>query len=91
LAKSWSFRLDRGRFVRFSRGDAVVEWRIKLEARNGWREVETIEVARFNRRVVGLTAEEIGLSPEEAKRRSRVTGASIPCLLAPIKAEHELP
>ena len=35
---------------RFSRGDAVVEWRIKLEARNGWGENETIELARFNRR-----------------------------------------
>jgi hypothetical protein len=42
-----------------------VEWRIKLEARSGWGEVETIEVAHFKRRVVGLTAEEIGLSLEE--------------------------
>jgi hypothetical protein len=38
---------------RFSRGDAVVEWRIKLEARTGWGEIETIEVAHFERRVVG--------------------------------------
>ena len=45
-----------------------MEWRIKLETRSGWREVETIEVARFERRVVGLPAEEIGLSLEEAKR-----------------------
>ena len=45
-----------------------MEWRIKLEARSGWGEVETIEVARFKRRVVGLTAEEIGLSLEEAKQ-----------------------
>ena len=45
-----------------------MEWRIKLEARSGWGEVETIEVARFKRPVVGLTAEEIGLSLEEAKR-----------------------
>lgn len=45
-----------------------MEWRIKLEARSGWGEVETIEVARFQRRVVGLTAEEIGLSLEEAKQ-----------------------
>ena len=37
-----------------------MEWRIKLEATSGWGEVETIEVAHFKRRVVGLTAEEIG-------------------------------
>ena len=43
-----------------------MEWRIKLEATSGWGEVETIEVAHFKRRVVGLTAEEIGL--EEAKQ-----------------------
>ena len=30
-----------------------MEWTIKLEARSGWGEVETIEVARLNRRVVG--------------------------------------
>jgi hypothetical protein len=35
---------------RFSQGEAVVEWRIKLEARNGWGEIETIELAHFNRR-----------------------------------------
>ena len=45
-----------------------MEWRIKLEARSGWGEVETIEVAQFERRVVGLTAEEIGLSLDEAKQ-----------------------
>ncbi len=54
--------------ARFRRGAVVVEWRIKLEAKSGWGEVETIEVASFKRRVVGLTAEEIGLSLEEAKR-----------------------
>ena len=43
-----------------------MEWRIKLEATSGWGEVETIEVAHFKRRIVGLTAEEIGL--EEAKQ-----------------------
>lgn len=43
-----------------------MEWRIKLEATSGWGEVETIEAAHFKRRVVGLTAEEIGL--EEAKQ-----------------------
>jgi hypothetical protein len=43
-----------------------VEWRIKLEATSGWGEIETIAVAHFKRRVVGPTAEEIGL--EEAKQ-----------------------
>ena len=43
-----------------------MEWRIKLEATSGWGEVETIEVAHFKRRVVGSTAEEIGL--DEAKQ-----------------------
>jgi hypothetical protein len=43
-----------------------VELRIKLDATSGWGEVETIEVAYFKRRVVGSTAEEIGL--EEAKQ-----------------------
>jgi hypothetical protein len=45
-----------------------VEWRIKLKAKNGWGEVKTIELAHSNRRVVGLTAEQIGLSLDEAKR-----------------------
>jgi hypothetical protein len=49
-------------------GVLVVEWRIKLEARSGWGEVETIEVAYIKQRVVGLTADEIGLSLEEAKQ-----------------------
>jgi hypothetical protein len=44
-----------------------MEWRIKLEARSGWGEVETIEVARLKRRVVGLTAEEVGLTLAEGK------------------------
>jgi hypothetical protein len=43
-----------------------VEWRIKLEATSGWGEVETIEVAHFTWRVVGLTAEEIA-----SRRQSR--------------------
>ena len=32
-----------------------MEWRIKLEATSGWGEVETIEVAHFQRRVIGPT------------------------------------
>jgi hypothetical protein len=44
-----------------------VEWTIKLEARTGWGEVETIEVGRLKRRVVDLTADEIGLTLAEGK------------------------
>jgi hypothetical protein len=67
LEKPWSFRRERGRLVgSVCRGDVVVEWRIKLEARSGWGEVETIEVARFKRRVVGL-------APEEKSRHLDVT------------------
>jgi hypothetical protein len=63
-----------------------VVWRIKLEARTGWGEVETIEVAHFKRRVVDLTTEEISLSLDEAKqllaelsrRRCQFAGFSAP-------------
>ena len=34
----------------------TLEWTIKLEARSGWGDVETIEVGRLKWRVVGLTA-----------------------------------
>lgn len=34
---------------------------VKLETRNGWGEVETIEVGRLDRRVSGLTADEVGM------------------------------
>ena len=44
-----------------------MEWVVKLEARSGWGEVETIEVATIKRRVVGLTAEEVGLTLAEGK------------------------
>jgi hypothetical protein len=40
---------------------------LKLETRNGWGEMKTIEVGRLERRVVGLTAEEVGLTLAEAK------------------------
>jgi hypothetical protein len=39
-----------------------MEWTIKLEARTGWGEVETVEVGRLQRRVLGLTADEVGLT-----------------------------
>ncbi|MGI4748381.1 MAG: ISKra4 family transposase [Janthinobacterium lividum] len=44
-----------------------MEWVVKLEARSGLGEVETIEVGRIKRHAVGLTAEEIGLTLEEGK------------------------
>jgi hypothetical protein len=44
-----------------------MEWVLKLEAKTGWGEVETIEVGRLERRVVGLTAEEVGLTLSEGK------------------------
>jgi hypothetical protein len=42
---------------------------VKLEAKSGWGEVAAIEVGRLNRRVVGLTAEGVGLTLAEGKRR----------------------
>ena len=44
-----------------------MEWVLKLEVRNGWGEVESIEVGRLERRVMGLTAEELGLTLAESK------------------------
>jgi hypothetical protein len=44
-----------------------MEWVVKLEAKSGWGEVETIEVGRLKRRVVGLTAAEVGLTLAEGK------------------------
>ena len=44
-----------------------MEWVVKLETRNGWGEVETIEVGRLDRRVSGLTADEVGMTLAEGK------------------------
>jgi hypothetical protein len=44
-----------------------MEWVVKLETRNGWGEVETIEVGRLDRRVSGLTADEVGMALAEGK------------------------
>jgi hypothetical protein len=44
-----------------------MEWVLKLEAKSTWGEVETIEVGRLERRAVGLTAEEVGLTLSERK------------------------
>ena len=46
-----------------------MEWVLKLEAKSGWGEVETIEVGKLERRVVGLTEEEVGLTLSEGKGR----------------------
>jgi hypothetical protein len=47
--------------------EAVMEWVVKLEARSGWGEVETIEVGRLARPPSGLAAEEFGLTLAEGK------------------------
>jgi hypothetical protein len=44
-----------------------MEWVVKLETKNGWGEVETIEVSRLARRPTGLAAEEFGLILAEGK------------------------
>jgi hypothetical protein len=44
-----------------------VRWTIKLEATTAWGEVQTFDVGRLERRVVGLAAHEIGLMLDEAK------------------------
>lgn len=44
-----------------------MEWVLSLEAKSGWGDVETIEVGRLDRRVVGLTADETGLTLAEGK------------------------
>ena len=59
-ALDWEDRL-------FRRKEAAMEWVVKLETRNGWGEVETIEVGRLDRRVSGLTAEEVGMMLAEGK------------------------
>jgi hypothetical protein len=44
-----------------------MEWTVKLEAKDGWGEVQTFEAGRLSRHVQGLTADEIGLTLDEAK------------------------
>jgi len=44
-----------------------VRWSIRLEAKTGWGEVQTFEIGRLERRVVGLATHEIGLMLDEAK------------------------
>jgi hypothetical protein len=47
--------------------EAVMEWVVKIETKNGWGEVETIEVGRLARGPTGLSAEEFGLTLTEGK------------------------
>jgi hypothetical protein len=44
-----------------------MEWVVKIESKNGWGEVETIEVGRLARRPTGLSAEQFGLTLTEGK------------------------
>ena len=44
-----------------------MQWTIRLEAKTGWGEVQTFDIGRLERRVVGLAAHEIGLMLDEAK------------------------
>jgi hypothetical protein len=62
---------------RFGKTGAVMEWVLKLEAKSGWGEVEMIEVGRLERRVVGLTAEEVGPDTGGGKEPARRTARLI--------------
>ena len=44
-----------------------MEWTIRLEAKTGWGEVETVEVVSIARPVFAATADDVGLSLAEAK------------------------
>ena len=44
-----------------------MEWTIRLEAKTGWGEVETVEVVSIARPVLAATADDVGLSLAEAK------------------------
>jgi hypothetical protein len=46
-------------------GRAVMEWVIKLEAKCDRGDIKTIEVGGLERRIVGLTAAEVGLTLAE--------------------------
>jgi hypothetical protein len=53
VEKSWSEKLPSAIFEIYWNRRAAMEWVVKLEARSGWGEVETIEVRTITRRVVG--------------------------------------
>jgi hypothetical protein len=44
-----------------------MEWTIRLEAKTGWGEVETVELVSISRPVLAATADDVGLSLAEAK------------------------
>ena len=44
-----------------------MEWTIRLEAKTGWGEVETLELVSITRPVLAATADDVGLSLAEAK------------------------
>ena len=44
-----------------------MEWTIRLEAKTGWGEVETVELVSLTRSVLAATADDVGLSLAEAK------------------------
>ena len=44
-----------------------MEWTIRLEAKTGWGEVETVELVSITRPVLAATADDVGLSLAEAK------------------------
>ncbi len=56
--------------------EAIIKCVVRLEAKNSRGNVETIEVSRLERSVVGLTTEEVDLTPAEEKpaRRPRAPG-----------------
>ncbi len=44
-----------------------MEWTIRLEAKTGWGEMETVELVTITRPVLAATADDVGLSLAEAK------------------------
>jgi hypothetical protein len=44
-----------------------MEWTIRLEAKRGWGEVETVELTTITRPVLAATVDDVGLSLAEAK------------------------
>jgi hypothetical protein len=54
VEKFWSAPRETGKIASPVGKEEVMEWVLKLEAKSGWGEVETIEVGRLDRRVPGL-------------------------------------
>ena len=47
-----------------------MEWTVRLEARTGWGEAETVELVSIARPVLAATADDVGLSLAEANSNS---------------------